>query len=516
MKKKSVNFKVVFLMIMLLVSLCGCGKDEENLDGAVNGVDSSNDKKTEVSFAGHYEGSASTYHGMLSLVTELNAEGEIVNIEVGEHQDTEGVGTLAIAKVVDRIVENQSLDVDSISGATISSDAVMNAVANSLELANLDPREYGYTEKMREEDYPLPIIDKEKMPKVVEKTHSITVTDVKGRKVTIDLPISSYAISTMDVIEYIIPLKGEEAFEMLVGSGQDGGHGLNKYAELYTPVVGNYMEHVGQISDHNAPFDLEMILSMNPDVLIVNSAMAAHKYAMQVEDQLAQAGIKIVLIDVPGKELEHAAQDTVTLLGQIFEVEERAAEVTSFLDNQYGLIASKNLMNRTDKPTVYYEKSGYSEVYGSTSTSKRGWGTVINLAGGENIADRLLLETAAANGSSSQLDPEYVLETDPDFIMLSDINDGWLDITKEPKMPVFDILNRVGWKDLKAVENKDVYEFAHSTSRQIYAFYPTLKMAKLMYPQEFAEVDPEIVLDEFFNRFMILDTDISTWFVQIN
>jgi iron complex transport system substrate-binding protein len=336
-----------------------------------------------------------------------------------------------------------------------------------------------------------------------EVSESITITDAKGRNVEIELPISTYAISTMDVIDYIIPLKGKEAFDMLVGSGQDGGHGLQKYEKVYSPVVGDYLEHVGQISDHNAPFDLEMILSKNPDVLIVNS---------EIEEKLSEAGIKIVLIDVPGEELDKSAQSTMDLLGKIFQEEEKASKVISFIDDQYNLIASKNLDERENKPTVYYEKSGRSEVYGTTATSVSGWGMPIYIAGGDNIADPLLLEGASAKSGGNKLDPEYVIESDPDYIIVSGINDGWLDAAEGKKKSEFDIINRTGWKDLKAVKNGNLYEFAHSTSRSIFAFYPCLKMAKIFYPEEFSDLDPEKILDEFFDKFMILDSDISTWF----
>ena len=36
-------------------------------------------------------------------------------------------------------------------------------------------------------------------------------------------------------------------------------------------------------------------------------------------------------------------------------------------------------------------------------------------------------------------------------------------------------------------------------------------MAKIFYPEEFADLNPEAQLDEFFDRFMLLDSDISTW-----
>ena len=494
MKKRVKTSLALFLIMALLISSAGCG--------AAN-------------TAGSFKGTAAGYHGDLAVTTEVNKDGKITNITVGENTETKDIGTIAIGKIPQRIIEAQSLAVDVVSGATLTSTGIINAVANSLETAGREPSKYGYIAPKQETEKATATINKEAMPVKKEITNSITITDAKGRKVTIGLPISSYAISTMDVIDYIIPIKGKDTFKMLVASGQDGGHGIQKYEKLYTSSVGNFMEHVGQISDHNAPFDLEMILVMDPDVLIVNSAMSAHTYALEVEAQLTKAGIPIVLINVPGKNLDKSVQQTMKLLGQVFQEEEKAAEVSAFMDKQYGLLASKNLSQRKDKPTVYYEKSGYSEIYGSTSTSAAGWGLPIRIAGGNNIADALLLDTAASGGGGTNLDPEYVIKADPDYIILSGSNDGWLDSIKETKTCEFDIVNRIGWRDLKAIKNGDLYEFAHATSRSIFAFYPCLKMAKLFYPEEFKDVDPDAVLNEFFDRFMLLDSDITTWFMTL-
>lgn len=465
--------------------------------------------------AGSYAAKAAGFHGELPVTTEVDKDGKIINITVGEHTETDDIGTIAIEKIPQSIIEAQSLAVDIVSGATVTSRGLINAVANSLKAAGLDPVRYAYSAPEEKSGEASVAINKDAMPIKQPTTSSVTVTDAKGRKVTIGLPISSYAVSTMDVVEYIIPLKGKQAFDMMVGSGQDGGSGIQKYAELYTPHVGDYRQHVGQISDHNAPFDLEMILAMNPDVLIVNSAMSAHKYALEIEDQLKAAGIAVVLIDVPGREMDKSVQQTMKLLGEIFQEERKAAEVASFIDQQYELIAAKNLAQRPDKPTVYYEKSGYSEVYGSTATSASGWGTSIAIAGGENIADALLLGKPSSGGSSNTLDPEYVIQTDPQYIIVSGINDGWLDSLNEEKKFQFDIIKRPGWSNLRAVKNGDLYEFAHSTNRSIFAFYPCLKMAKLFYPEEFKDVDPDAALDEFFERFMLLESDISTWFMSL-
>jgi len=497
--------------LMLIMTFAACSNGTQPTTSATPSP-----TPTPTSYAGTYKGSAAGYHGEVGVTVELDASGKIMSVAVDEgHQETEGIGTIAIEKVPGNIVETQSLKADTVSGATLTSKGIMSAIANALESAGLDPAAYGYVAPYEPVEETVKF-NPDAMPEKAEITDTIVVTDVKGREVSIDLPVSTYALSTMDVIDYVIPLLGEDAFNKLVASGQDGGGGIQKYSRLYTSIVGPYMEHFGQISEHNAPFDLEMILAMDPDVLIVNSAMGAHRYALEIEPQLTEAGIPIVLVDIPGKSITTSVQDTLKLLGQIFQTEERAAEVSDFIDEQYELIASKNLDEKTDKPTVYYEKGGYAEVYGSSTSSASGWGTLIAVAGGDNIADPILLGTASAKGGSNTVDPEYVIEADPEFVVMS--GGGWMDnhknATHEPAS--FDIVNRTGWSELRAVKDNNVYALGHAMSRSIYSFYACLKMASWFYPEEFADVDTDAVIDEFFNRFMLTDSDITVWTHKID
>jgi iron complex transport system substrate-binding protein len=267
-----------------------------------------------------------------------------------------------------------------------------------------------------------------------------------------------------------------------------------------------------------------MILAKNPDVLIVNSAMQAHKYALEIEDQLTEAGIPLVLIDGPGDEIDNSVQDTISLLGQIFQKEDKAEEVNSFIGEQFAIIENLELASRTDKPTVYYEKGGDSQNIGTTSSSVLGWGQIIAYAGGENIADAVLMNESNQSGSnatggsnSNVLDPEYVLESDPDYIILSGVNT--LGLTADDSLSEnteFDIVNRLGWDNLTAVENGDVYEIMHEMNRTIYSFYPCLYLAKTFYPEELADVDPDAILAEFFETYTLLDSDTGLWTLKMN
>ncbi len=57
----------------------------------------------------------------------------IYSITVVKQQESEGIGTEAVRLLPGKIYENQSLMVDSITGATISSDAIKAAIVNALE-----------------------------------------------------------------------------------------------------------------------------------------------------------------------------------------------------------------------------------------------------------------------------------------------------------------------------------------------------------------------------------------------
>ena len=68
--------------------------------------------------------------------------GKIVAVEVGEHNETPGIYEPAAAKVPEAIVANQSIAVDSVSGATMTSEAIKSAVEQAVKLAGLNADDF--------------------------------------------------------------------------------------------------------------------------------------------------------------------------------------------------------------------------------------------------------------------------------------------------------------------------------------------------------------------------------------
>lgn len=91
--------------------------------------------------AGVYTGTAMGMKGMLTVEVQL-AGNEIVDVKVIDHVDTPVISDAAIGSVPARIVEQQNIEVDVASGATMTSFAIRNAVSAALEAAGLNPADY--------------------------------------------------------------------------------------------------------------------------------------------------------------------------------------------------------------------------------------------------------------------------------------------------------------------------------------------------------------------------------------
>ncbi|MDD2429972.1 MAG: TSCPD domain-containing protein [Eubacteriales bacterium] len=92
---------------------------------------------------GTYEGVGEGRNGNVKVAVTLDDKG-ITKIEVLEHEETDGFGDKAFEGLKAVIIENQTLKADAISGATLSSNGYLVAVAEALKVAGTDVEELGY------------------------------------------------------------------------------------------------------------------------------------------------------------------------------------------------------------------------------------------------------------------------------------------------------------------------------------------------------------------------------------
>ncbi|MDO4837965.1 MAG: FAD-dependent oxidoreductase [Clostridia bacterium] len=80
---------------------------------------------------GVYEGSANGMGGAVKVAVTVSG-GKITAVEVVEHNETAGISDPAIEQMPAKIVDAQSTDVDAVAGATVTSEAIKEAVKAAL------------------------------------------------------------------------------------------------------------------------------------------------------------------------------------------------------------------------------------------------------------------------------------------------------------------------------------------------------------------------------------------------
>lgn len=86
---------------------------------------------------GTYEAAAQGFHGDVKLSVTVDAE-KITAIDILEHSETEGIGAAALPKLVEVVLANQTIGVDSVAGATVTSEAFKAAMTDALTQAGAD------------------------------------------------------------------------------------------------------------------------------------------------------------------------------------------------------------------------------------------------------------------------------------------------------------------------------------------------------------------------------------------
>ena len=243
----------------------------------------------------------------------------------------------------------------------------------------------------------------------------VTVTDMKGREITLDAPAARIVALSPSDCEILYALGAEDT---LVGRGQYCDY---PEAVLEIPAVNS-----------GAETNLEQILALNPQVVVM-TAMA--QTTEQVE-ALEKAGVKVVVSDAQDIA---GTYEAIALLGKLVGKEAEADALITQMKDAFAAIAEK--AENTGK-TVYFEVSPLE--YGLWTAGKN---TFM-----DELATICGLENAFADVEGWQgVSQEQVLARDPDYIVTISMYFG------EGPTPVEEILGRKGWEGLKAVKNQQVF-----------------------------------------------------------
>ncbi len=118
----------VLLVLMLLLGITGCGQAQT--------PDSTNKQPQEVKLDGTYEGAGIGRGG--NIVVELTiSDNKISGIDVKEHHESEGLSE-AMNIMTEAMIATNSIDVDAVSGATLTSAGFRTAVKDAFAKTGAD------------------------------------------------------------------------------------------------------------------------------------------------------------------------------------------------------------------------------------------------------------------------------------------------------------------------------------------------------------------------------------------
>lgn len=348
----------------------------------------------------------------------------------------------------------------------------------------------------------------------------IEITDVTGRTVTLKKPAERVVLQWSGAggpFFTISALMGKDTPKVIAGmdtSLQDYRADMWKHFTTEMPELAK-IPVVGTIGDKT--FNAEQVVALNPDVIFIPVDLK-DQYESDAKAKMDAAGIQTIYIDYHAEKLE-SHQKSIEAIGKALGKEERAAEISKFYTDRVTRVLDRVSKINKPKPTVYLEVGmNGPEEFGNSFSSNYSWGALATMAGADVITKDVIKKTSPIN-------PEFILEKNPDIIMI--MGSYWpkkptsmrlgfeaTEASSQELLKAF-TTERQGWSELKAVENKQVYSAHHGLPREVFDAAVFEYLAKTFYPEEFADVDPEATLKEFYDKFLPFSYS-GIWFMHMN
>ena len=255
-------------------------------------------------------------------------------------------------------------------------------------------------------------------------------------------------------------------------------------SRLYNYVNFDLFQNLPVTGTNGEPF-VEEIINVDPQVIVMSS------YASQDPDELSQkTGIPVVVVPGSDTTLDEKAYVTIRILGELYQLESRAEELTAYLK-----AIQKDLDERTSAIAEEAKPSCY--VGGVAFKGQHGFeGTEAYYGPFELIHAKNLANTTEQTGAFN-IDVEQVLSWDPDLIFL-DFNGMSLISEDYGAHPDF-------YNALTAVKEGKVYSqisFRSYASNLETALADAYYAACVMYPEQFRDIDPVEKAGEIFTELL--------------
>lgn len=312
-----------------------------------------------------------------------------------------------------------------------------------------------------------------------EKDGKRTIVDSMDREVEIPAEVDSIVCLNVPSLRYTCYMQaqdlvvGVEDYEQKQSISRPYNYvNFDKFKDL--PVVGNNGEHY-----------IEEIITADPDVIMMSALGNC-----DADDVQEKTGIPVVVIPGSDQMMDENVYETFRIMGEVYQKEDRAEELIAYLEE-----TKKDLDSRTkdipeeEKQSVYVGGVSFKGAHGFE-------GTEANYAPFSAIYAKNLANETDQTGAFN-IDLEQVLAWNPDVIFV-DFNG--MELIKQHYAENPDYYNQ-----LKAVQEGKVYSqisFRSSASNLDMALADTYYAGSVLYPEKFADINPEEKADEIFEKLL--------------
>ena len=310
-------------------------------------------------------------------------------------------------------------------------------------------------------------------------SHDRVITDALGRQVAVPEKVESIVCVGVGALRYSCYMGaadlviGVEDYEVKAGM-----------TRLYQYVNFEKFKDLPVIGTNGEPYT-EEIINLAPQVIVMSQSAS-----VDADDLQDKTGTPVVVVPGSDTTLDENAFETIRILGELYGMENRAAELTAYLENiQADLDSRTKDIPDAEKPSVYVGGVSFKGHHGFEGT-EAGYGPFA-LIHANNLAD-----TTGQTGAFN-IDLEQVLSWDPDILFV-DFNGLALIAEDYAENPDY-------YTALTAVQEGKVYSqisFRSSASNLETALADAYYAACVIYPEQFADIDPVQKAGEIFEMLL--------------
>ena len=152
-KKRFLSLVLVLLMVVMIVACSNSEKTNVPKESEIEKEDVVSKSGKGNLLPGSYEAESVGMGG--KVVTQVVVdENNIKEIKIVHHYETPNVGTVVIEKIPIEIIERQTLSIDAVTGATLTTNAILRSVEDCLNQAGADIDAYKSEEDRIIKEYP--------------------------------------------------------------------------------------------------------------------------------------------------------------------------------------------------------------------------------------------------------------------------------------------------------------------------------------------------------------------------